>query len=561
MTRQWWHRRLRQCAAPTAILALAGLVAACGGSSGSTSGGNASGPSGTVTGYISSSPFVDDFNPYSPGTVPLGLGIIYEPLMFFNTARAGDVHPWLATGYTWGAGGKSLTFTLRHGVTWNDGKPFTSADVAYTFNLIKNPALNQYGLPIASATANGPYSVTVTFTKPVYTDLYYIADHVFMVPQHIWSTIKNPATWTDPQPVGTGAYTLAKITPQVIVLTANTHYYLPGLPKVKNYEFEYYNGNQTADAAIENGSIGWGAAFIPNVKQLYVARNPKYVLTDLGLVTGVLLPNMVKGPTTSLAVRQAISDALDRSYMDQAIYSGYNAPSNPEALLMPNFKSVASPAALSDSFGPANPAKAKQILEAAGYKLGGNGIFNTPQGQPLTINVQYPTGWTDGDTILQVAQQELKAAGINLTITLPSPSVYFSNLYSGNFQLIESGDGNVPIPYIYYNTMLSSAITKPIGTPEPIGNWGRYHNPTVDNLLNTIASTQNAQAQNQAFYQIESIVKAQLPVIPVFDGENEIEFNGNMVTGNPTDSNPYAGTPAWLSPDNGWVAARMAPAK
>jgi peptide/nickel transport system substrate-binding protein len=77
-----------------------------------------------------------------------------------------------------------------------------------------------------------------------------------------------------------------------------------------------------------------------------VARNPHYVLTDLPLVTGVLVPNMVKGPTTSLAVRQAISDALDRNYMDQAIYNGYNGQSNPEALLMPNFKTVASPATL-----------------------------------------------------------------------------------------------------------------------------------------------------------------------------------------------------------------------
>jgi peptide/nickel transport system substrate-binding protein len=563
MARHWrrgW--RVRQCVAPTAALALAGLLAACATGTGSGSGSsNASGPSGTVPAYVSTSPFTADFNPLSAGATSLTLGTVYEPLMFFDTAQAGNVHPWLATGYTWGNGGKSITFALRHGVTWSDGKPFTSADVAFTFNFIKNPALNQFGLPIVSAVANGPYSVTVSFSRPVYTDLDNFAGHIYMLPQHVWSTVKKPATWLNPHPVGTGAYMVAKVTPQLLSLTARPHYYMPGMPKVKTYNFEYFSGNQTVDTAIENGQLGWAAAFVPNVKRLYVAKNPRNALTDIPLALGVLIPNMVKGPTTSLAVRQAVSVALDRSYIDQAIYSGYNGRANPEAVLMPNFRSIASQPSLTDSFGPANPARARQILESAGYKLGSNGIFNTPQGQPLTLNVQYPTGWTDGDDILQIAAQELKAAGINLTITLPSPSVYFSNLYSGNFQLIEASYGDTPIPYTFYRGMLSSAITKPVGTAESIGNFGRYHNPTVDHLLNMIGAITNTQQQKPAFAQIEAIVKAQLPVIPVFNAEDEIEFNGNMVTGYPTASNPYAGTPAWLAPDNGWVAARLAPAK
>jgi peptide/nickel transport system substrate-binding protein len=64
----------------------------------------------------------------------------------------------------------------------------------------------------------------------------------------------------------------------------------------------------------------------------------------------------------------------------------------------------------------------------------------------------------------------------------------------------------------------------------------------------------------QDFYQIEQIFAAQLPDIPLFEQQDEIEFNGNNVTGYPTLSNPYAAPAVYISPDLGWVADRLAPA-
>jgi peptide/nickel transport system substrate-binding protein len=536
-------------------------LAAC--SSSSSSGpSSASGPTGTVTGLFTSAPYTADFNPYSPGNLAISNGMIFEPLMFFNTAKAGDVQPWLASGYSWGPGGKSLTFTLRHNVTWNDGKPFTSADVVYTFNLEKsNSAVNQYGLPIASVTANGLYSATITFTQPVYTDLYYIAGKTMMLPEHIWKNITNPATWANPHPVGTGAYTVAKLTPQVLTLTANPHYYIPGLPKVKTYQFIVYTNNSTADAAIQSGQLDWSGGFIPNINQTYLAKNPKYHLVNIPLAVDYLIPNMAKGPTTSLALRQAISAALDRGYMSQSVYNGYGPAINPEVLLSPNFNTVASPKTQGDTFGAASPAKAKQILQAAGYKLGANGMFSTPGGQPLTLNVKVVSGWSDYLSLLQIMQQELKPAGIGLNIVQEAYSVWLTDQNSGNFDLLMSNGGYTPSPYSFYYNLLDSAVTKPIGTQETIGDFGRYKNSTVDSLLNTIAGTTDTTTQNQAFYQLESIVKQQLPVIPLMEAQDEVEFNGNAVTNFPTTTNTWAGAATWLNPDCGWVAARLTPVK
>jgi peptide/nickel transport system substrate-binding protein len=509
-----------------------------------------------------STPWIANFNPFAPNAQDPTYGSIYENLMFFDTVQAGNVQPWLATGYTWSNGGRSITFTLRHNVKWNDGKPFTSADVAYTFDLEKtSAALNQYGLPLASTATSGPYSVTINFTKPVYTDLYYIAGKSDMLPQHIWSTIPNPTTWLDSHPVGTGSYMVSKVTPQVTDLVANPHYYIPGLPKIKTIRYLTYSGNDTMDAAVQAGQVDWSGGFISNINQTYLARDPKYKLVNIPLAVDFLIPNMKSGPTASLAVRQAMSAAIDRNFISQTVYNGYAPPTNPEGLLTPNFKSVQDPSLASDAFaGGASPAQSKSILQAAGYHLGSNGIFSDPSGKPLNISIKVVSGYTDYISILQILQGELKAAGIGMTAVQEAYSVWSADQDTGNFQMLISNAGYTPSPYAYYYSLIASAVTRPIGTSESIGNYGRYINPTVDSLLSTIAATTDPAAQNQAFYQIEHIFKQDMPDIPLMEAQDEIEFNTHHVTGYPTLSNPYAAPAIWLSPDNGWVMARLAPA-
>ena len=91
-----------------------------------------------------------DFNPFVPTAAAYGMGatgLIYEPLIQFDLASPPMYYPWLATSYAWSNGGKTITFAIRQGVKWNDGTPFTPADVAFTFNLVKdNAAINLDGL-------------------------------------------------------------------------------------------------------------------------------------------------------------------------------------------------------------------------------------------------------------------------------------------------------------------------------------------------------------------------------------------------------------------------------
>ena len=157
--------------------------------------------------------------------------------------------------------------------------------------------------------ADGTYGVTINFTKVAYTDAYYALGRVEILPEHIWTSITNPATFLNEHPVGTGAYILTKFSPQVFELTANPNYYIPGLPHFRTVRFISYSGNTTMDAAVEAGDLDWTGAFIPNIKQTYLAKDPKFVVSDIPLATNFLVPNMSTGPTTKLAVRQAMNAA------------------------------------------------------------------------------------------------------------------------------------------------------------------------------------------------------------------------------------------------------------
>src|SRR5690348_16832719 len=190
-----------------AVLATAGLLAAaCGGSS-SSSGTSSSGPNEVLTlDNESGGTWACDFNPFNLSYVSFSVGNIYEPLVFENALQNSKTTPWLATSWAWGNGDKQLTFTIRNGVKFTNGTPLTAADVAYTFNLMKQHKtmdINSVWSVLSSVTQQGSNKVVMTFKSAAVPYFYYIADQTPIVSKAIWSKIANPATYPDKHPVGT----------------------------------------------------------------------------------------------------------------------------------------------------------------------------------------------------------------------------------------------------------------------------------------------------------------------------------------------------------------------
>ena len=157
------HRTVKALAAAT-ILALGVAACSSAGSSSSTPTTSTAkmGPPLVVvdnTGQV----FAQTFNPYvstSLSTEENMQSLTYEPLLEFNLMQpTAKPAPWLASAYAWSNGGKTLTFTIRPGVKFSDGKPMTAADVAFTFNLLmKNKSL--------ASSAPGPTPLPASATAP-----------------------------------------------------------------------------------------------------------------------------------------------------------------------------------------------------------------------------------------------------------------------------------------------------------------------------------------------------------------------------------------------------------
>jgi peptide/nickel transport system substrate-binding protein len=209
-----------------------------------------------------------NYSPFTPNVSGESIGIIYEPLVFINVLN-GKYTPWLATSYSWANGNKTLTFNLRHGVTWTDGKPFTAADVAFTFNLMKKfpgADVNAVWTVLKSVTAQGTDKVVMTFKQQAVPYFYYIADQDGIVSQHIWSKVKNPVTYVDKNPIGTGPFTVSpSSSPQTITYLRNPHYWQTGKPYLDKVLYPAFTSNPPANLQLAEGKADWGGQFIPNI--------------------------------------------------------------------------------------------------------------------------------------------------------------------------------------------------------------------------------------------------------------------------------------------------------
>ncbi|WP_214410800.1 ABC transporter substrate-binding protein [Sphaerisporangium fuscum] len=505
--------------------------------------------------------FTPNYNPFTPAPLPGVQGMIYEPLMFFNQARSGDVQPQLATAYRFADGGRTLTFTLREGVKWSDGEPFTADDVAYSFTLAKdnpklNSGINSGGNVLASVTAADPTHVTLKFTRPAYTRLWNIAGQSWIVPRHVWEKIKDPAGDTNDHPVGTGPFVLGTFAPQSYVFKRNPLYWEPGKPKIAGLRFWSFNGGDAATTALAAGQLDWTGLFMPDPDKQYVAKDPahnKYKNESFLYVTN-LVPNLTKAPLDDLAVRQAINVALDRKKIIELAFAGLGTMPSPLELVLPQYQDYVSPK-YAGAQVEYDPGKARGILEQAGYRRGSDGVY-AKDGKRLSITCTVVSGWTDYISAMQVIKQELKDVGIEFAAKEVSFNAFTAAQTSGDFQMqIWNGYGG-PSPYYMYNNILNSENVPPLAQ-----NQARWKNAEVDAALEAIAQTppEDTDAIKQQIHRIQDQVMAQVPYIPIQQSSALAEFRTVNATGWPSEENPYALALPFYTPDGAIVAKNLVP--
>ncbi|HXK14781.1 MAG TPA: ABC transporter substrate-binding protein [Gaiellaceae bacterium] len=539
---------MKRAAMLALVVALVGLTAAACGSSKKSS---SSGGSTSVT--ISNeqgTTWTCGFNPFNASVSFLSFGTEYEELTYVDGLKSGKTTPWLAKSYAWSNGNKTLTFTIRDGVKWSDGKPFSAADVVYTFNLLKkNPALdlNANWSVLKSVTQNGN-KVVFNFKTAAVPYFYYIADQTPIVAQHIWTTIKNPTTYKDTKPVGTGPFTMSSCSPQVIKYKKNPSYWQSGKPTIDTVYYPAFTSNDPANQQLASGKAQWGSQFIPNINAYYLKKSPDNHYWFPPVVNVAVYINQTDPILKNLPVRQAMAYAIDRNKVSEIGEYGYEPPSNQTGIVTPTFSDW-----LDQGLAKKvdyNPTKAEQILQQAGYKKVG-GVYQTPDGKPLSFTMINIGGYSDWVASAQLVQEQLKAVGIKVVPQNLSSQTYDNDVYTGHYQLAYDGNQTAgPTPYYELRSLLYSKGSAPIGKTAG-SDWERYSNPQVDQLIEQYAATSDSATQHKIVKQLEAAMVNDIPVIPVTEGVDWYQYNTKDIAGWVTKGDPFARPAAYVNPDWG----------
>ncbi|NNC12180.1 ABC transporter substrate-binding protein [Planctomonas sp. JC2975] len=528
----------RGMAVVAAALVAVGLsLSGCSGSDSSSAAGD-----NVLTIGMPNGPQSDNSNPFLNSSAASLLGYryaIYEPIAEINDAVPSQkATPWLATSWKWNAAYTKLTITARHGVTWSDGVAFSAADIAYSLQLRKdNPALNTEGLPYDDITTSGD-TVSVTFGTGQFVNQVKVLQ-LFIVPEHIWKTIKDPTKDPVKKPVGTGPYVLTSWTPQAVTLKANKHYW-GGKLAAPELRYVSYSGNDTLTTALVTGAAQWGWTFIADYQHVYIdmdkAHNRVYYPAGLGIDDIVL--NNEKAPFNDVAVRRALNMVVDRAKESKVAESGIF----PELTNVTGIPTPAGDSFISDAYKDKefsiDVKGAKKVLTDAGYTYNGNTLIGK-DGTPVAFTISAPAGWNDYDLGLTLIQASALSIGINVTIENPTADAWTDSLNTGNFQAAIHWTNGGVTPWESYADMFDPAYYVPIGQ-EAVWNYGRYQNDAAKSLFTAYTDATDDADRTKALDALQKIFVEDVPAIAMTAHRAGAETSTQYYTGWPSDSNPYA---------------------
>lgn len=499
-------------------------------------------------------------NPFN-GHPDVGVqGLIYETLYFVNV-NGGSFTPMLATNYSWNSDNTQLTFTIRQGVKWNDGKPFDANDVAFTFNLMKQyPAADANGVwsYLSNVTAPDANTVQMTFTKAYPPELVTIAGHVFIVPQHVYASVGDPTKYLTSNPVGTGPFTVSKYEANLAVYVKNPNYWQASSVKVDEIHFPEYKDNSTLQLALPQGTIDWAGYFSPTLNQDFVQKDTQHnhLFMDAINLYSICVnqKDPVVGGQAGLPVRLALSSAIDRTQIAQQATAGLEPPGSVTGLVLPTAQNWLAPQFANLPTG-ADVAKAKSYLTSAGWTMGSDGYFQK-NGKDLSLTLRSVDTYSDWNAAAQLIQSEAKAVGIKINNTTVAENNYYTLRADGKFdyQMMFCGMVGGPTPYYLYNNYLNSSL---IGQGKT--NFVAWNDPKTDQYLNQYASTTDQTVQMQAIQGIEQVFVQNQPFIPLWTGADYDEYTTRHFTGWPDTSNPYSSGSPNTAPDIEQVVLHLTP--
>ena len=412
------------------------------------------------------------------------------------------------------ADGKVITFVLRDGVKFHNGKEFTSADVKYTFDELFKSSSYKSGaffdtvdgqkVPhIVSLETPDPKTVVVTLSRASLQNQ--LLSNFVAIPIIPEGSVSQQAS----QPIGSGPFRFVNFDQsQNIVELAGFTDYWEGAPKVYKIRVKTVTDANSLQAELQSGGVD--LAPLPNnlspdsLKSL--EQNPILQLKQFkGSNIDYIGLNTQEPPLNNIKIRQAVAYGINREKIINELLFGQAVIAHS---ILPE-DSWAYNAAVKYSY---DPNRAKQLLQEAGYK-------NEP------IKFKYSAGNLAVNQYAQVIQSSLKEIGLNVEIETLDPNTLRSQLALGQFQMNTGrwiGGNQDPI---FLNDLFTTKKIPNEKTKVSCCNRSRYSNPEVDKLIEQAFNTAD-RAQAKDFYaRAQDIISREVPLFPLW-------YPANMVVAN-----------------------------
>lgn len=442
----------------------------------------------------------------------------------------GQYQPVLAAALpTVSADGLTVTYKLRQGVKWSDGVPFTAKDVVYTWKVIMDDknGLSQSGYSsMDSVTAQDDNTVVVKF-KELYAP--YLSRFQTILPEHSFNgkteIEKDPFSRN---PIGTGPFKLKNwASADNATFERNPNYREEGKPYLDGVIFKFTPSRESAVQAFQTGEVDvvWDLteAQIPQfekfndaVMDIAPAADTERIFINLSNPTAnppgdPANPHPILG---DLKVRQAIQFAIDKKVITDKLLYGKTTPAT--SVLPLGWAATQGTPSVYD------PAKAKALLDEAGWKPGSDGI-RAKDGVRMKLTFGTTSGNKLRELTQQLIQEQLKAIGIELDIKNVPSNVLFGSWSDGSarkrgtFDLLMWTTGPDIDPANHLNTYLNSKNIPSEANKGAGANYSRWKNADVDAALKAADSTLDQNKRKEAYATVVKKINDELPEILLYN--------------------------------------------
>ena len=405
--------------------------------------------------------------------------------------------------------GMAVTYKLRKGVKWHDGKPFTSRDVAYTAKALADPKVlvverDGYDL-ISRVDTPDDHTVTLHFREifAPYQKLFRT-----VLPAHALAASadlnKDPF---NRKPIGTGPFMFASWrSGDRLTYKANPDYFR-GKPAFETLEFRVVPDDNAAFVQLKNGAVDiYQSVNLNQFRTLKQIRDVEIFQTP-ALLWEHLSFNTEKPYFKDPRVRRAVAHAIDKKIIADKVYDGLWRP----AWCDQNPLSWAYNPELENAL-PHDPAKAERLLDEAGWRKGPDGI-RVKDGLRFSVTFATTAGKKTRETAQLLIRHFLRRVGIEVKIENHPGVTLFGAwpggvIKSGKFEMAMWAWDTGPDPD-NLNTWHSDRI------PPKGSNQTRYKNPEVDRLLEAATRTFRQAERKSAYQKVSRILSQDVPNVPL----------------------------------------------